>query len=73
MGRLGPDAQRKLLDLLDDEARGVRGWAASHALEIEQEKGIPVLEALARTEPTPQGPCAEMTLEVWRKGELRFP
>lgn len=69
----GGDAQNALLDLLDDEDAGVRGWAAAHALEIAPAKGIPVLEALAQSEPWPLNTNAEMTLKVWKKGELRFP
>ena len=68
--RRGHETQRALLDLLDDP--GVRGWAAAHALEIEPERGVPILEALAQSEPWPESSEAETTLKVWRKGELRF-
>jgi len=68
--RRGHETQRALLDLLDDEDPGVRGWAAPRALEIEPERGVPVLEALAQSEPWPESSEAETTLKVWRKGEL---
>lgn len=69
----GGDASNALLGLLDDQDAGVRSWAAAHALEIAPEKGIPVLEALADSDVWPLNTSADMTLKVWRKGELRFP
>jgi hypothetical protein len=71
--RRGPEAQNSLLDLINDDDPGVRAWAAAHVLEIEPERGVPVLEALAQSEPWPANTNAETTLQVWRKGELKFP
>jgi hypothetical protein len=70
--RRGIDAQRVLLALLDHPDLAVRGWAGAHALEFAPEQGEQTLEELSQ-EPTIRGFNAEMTLEVWRKGELRFP
>jgi Domain of unknown function (DUF2019) len=70
--RRGPDAQRSLLPLLDHENLGVRLWAAAHALEFAPAEGE---RTLLELEPLPgfTGFNAGMTLQVWRKGELRFP
>jgi hypothetical protein len=53
--------------LVLDEAR-----SAAHALEFAPEKGRPVLEALS-TEEGMTGFSAQMTLDAWQKGQLRFP
>jgi hypothetical protein len=71
--RRGIVAQNALLSLIDDEDFGVRGWASAHALEFAPDRGVPVLEELAKTAPWPENADAEMTLELWRKGELEFP
>jgi hypothetical protein len=62
-----------LLVLLDDSDARVRAWAGAHALEFAPDLGEPVLSALARDEPGLVGFTAEMTLNVWHEGELRFP
>ena len=69
----GLAAQQLLLPLLEDDDPGVRGWAAAHALEFAQEKGVPVLEAEARYSDDLHRFGAEMTLREWRKGTLKFP
>jgi Domain of unknown function (DUF2019) len=58
--------------LLDDPDPGVRAWAGAHALEFAPDEGEPVLEALEAGGYGPISFSAEMTLEVWRDGELRF-
>jgi hypothetical protein len=70
--RRGPAAQSALLDLLRHEDAGVRGWAGAHAMDFAPRQAIPVLEKLAG-ERNAIGFSAKMTLEVWEKGELRFP
>jgi glycine/D-amino acid oxidase-like deaminating enzyme len=69
--RRGGDSRMALLPLLEAAHPQVRGWAAAHALEFAPEAGEAVLEALS-SERWPVGFSAEMTLKVWRRGELRF-
>jgi hypothetical protein len=68
----GPSAQSALVPLIHDANDGVRSWAAAHALEFAPERAEPVLEKLAAGSGL-VGFAAEMTLEMWRKGELKFP
>jgi hypothetical protein len=68
----GIDAQRELLSLLDHPNPYVRCLSAARALEFEPKAAEPVLQALEIL-PGLVGHNAEMTLKVWRKGELRFP
>ena len=68
----GASAQRALLPLLTDPASGVRLWSASHALEFVPEEGEAILKKFASGE-TLLGSSAEMTLNEWRAGRLRFP
>jgi len=51
---------------------GVRGWAAAQALEFEPCQGEAILLNIAKGEGL-AGFNAEMTLKVWREGNLRFP
>lgn len=71
--RRGIEAQRALLALINDKDPGVQLWAAAHSMEFDPDRGIPVLEKLAKTEPWPENFDAKTTLELWRKGELKFP
>ncbi len=70
---LGPDALSSLLPLLTHNNVAVRCWAATHSLEFAPTLAEPVLAKIA------QGPGgfvrldAEMTLDQWHKGELKFP
>lgn len=66
-----PDAQRSLLELLDDANPNVRLWAASHALEVAPGEGVRVLRELAALGRPPRLE-AEMTLKEWEEGRLRF-
>jgi len=71
--RRGIVAQNALLSLIDDEDWGVRLWASAHALEFDADRGVPVLEELAKTAPWPENFSAKITLQLWREGELEFP
>jgi hypothetical protein len=70
--RRGPTCQEALLPLLMHDDPHVRGWAAAHALEFSPAEGESVLAGLAE-DSGELGFEARMTLELWRKGELRFP
>jgi Domain of unknown function (DUF2019) len=62
-----------LLILLEDPDPSVRGWAGAHALEFAPTEGEPVMEALVTEGEGIEGFNAEITLEEWRAGRLRFP
>jgi hypothetical protein len=66
------DEAEALLPLLALHEPAVRSWAGAHALEFSPDEGERVLEALA-SETGLVGFNAQMTLETWREGELRFP
>jgi hypothetical protein len=68
----GLKEQRALLGSLDHPDDAVRGWAAAHALEFAPEEGEPVLESHAAGESLASF-AAEITLEEWKKGSLKFP
>jgi hypothetical protein len=68
----GIEAQRALLSLLNDPEPYVRCSAAAYALEFAPQDAEPVLQALRPLRGF-VGHDAGMTLDVWRKGELRFP
>jgi len=70
--RRGIDAQKHLLSLLDNKTPYVRLWAASHSLEFSPKSAENVLEHLAKCGGVP-GFDAEITLQEWRKGTLKFP
>lgn len=70
--REGYGAQVTLLPLLKHPSAGVRAWAGAHALEFAPEQAEPVLQQLAG-EPGAVGLSAEMTLQQWKEGTLRFP
>lgn len=61
-----------LRPLLGHSDPGVRSWAGAHALEFSPRDGEKVLEELT-AEPSLVGFNAQMTLETWREGKLRFP
>lgn len=71
--RRGLEAQQALLPLLRHPDPSVRCWAGAHALEFAPEQGEPVLAELAPTPRSFVALAAHVTLEQWRKGELRFP
>lgn len=66
------EEERALLPLLLHDDAGVRSWAGAHALEFSPRAGERVLEELA-AEPGLTGFNAQMTLQTWRDGNLRFP
>ena len=68
----GRDAQFALLPLLTHCNASVRCWAAAHALEFAPVKGEAALNELSMQGGL-IGFSAEMTLEEWRNGALRFP
>jgi hypothetical protein len=68
----GAQAQRQLLPLLNSENAHVRLHAATYALDFEPESGEEVLKDILQTERGSLGFTAQMTLEQWSKGELRF-
>jgi len=68
----GLEHQRMLLPLLLSSDIGVRTWAGAHALEFEPRQGEAILLDIAKREGI-EGFNAEMTLKVWREGNLRFP
>jgi hypothetical protein len=61
-----------LLRFLDSQDTGIRSWAAAHALEFDAGAGERVLKEIAASGGV-AGFNAEMTLETWKAGELRFP
>lgn len=68
----GVEHQRMLLPLLLNTDIGVRGWTAAHALEFEARQGEAILTDIAKGDGL-EAFSAEMTLKVWRAGNLRFP
>jgi hypothetical protein len=68
----GSGVQDKLLPLLDDPDPGVRSWAGAHALEFSPKKGERALRKVAGEDGLIAF-SAEMTLETWKAGTLRFP
>jgi hypothetical protein len=67
----GIEAQKTLLDLLHHPDPYVRCLSASRILEFDPKAAEPVLQELEKS-PGLVGHIAEMTLKVWRQGELRF-
>lgn len=61
-----------LRELLGHAERGVRLWAASHALEFAPEEAQRVLDNLVLLKGSLVGFSAEMTLREWRAGRLQF-
>jgi hypothetical protein len=68
----GAEHQKMLLPLLLSDNIGVCGWAGGHALEFAPRQGEAILVEIAKGQGIVSF-VARMTLEVWRKGELRFP
>ena len=71
--RRGREAQNSILPLLNDEDLNVRAWAGAHALEFAPEQGEPALLELTKLGPGLHRLTAEVCLEQWRNGTLKFP
>ncbi len=71
--RRGTEAQRTLLPLLEHDDPGVRVWAGAHALEFAPAQGERALTRIAEIPKSLVGFSAEVTLQEWRAGRLRFP
>ena len=67
----GMDAQRQLLELLDDPDPGTRCWTAAAVLEFAPDEGERVLTELAKHAEGLVGFSAEWTLEKWREGTFK--
>jgi hypothetical protein len=70
--RRGAEAQREFLKLIAHPDEAVRGWSAGHSLEFSPDQAHRVLEEIAA------GPgiwsfVAQVTLEEWEQGTLKFP
>lgn len=63
----GSYGDRALLDLLEDRETAVRGWAAAHALKLDESRAIRILEEAAN-DPRLAGIEARAVLEEWRAG-----
>jgi len=62
----GAEGERALLRLLEDEESAVRGWAATHALKLDESRSIRILEEVAR-DPRLVGIEAQAALDEWRE------
>ncbi len=70
--RRGIAAQRELLTLLTNDNPNIRSRAAEYALDFEPREGEKVLKEILETQIGDLRLTARMTLEQWRKGEIRF-
>jgi Domain of unknown function (DUF2019) len=70
--RRGSDAQRQLLALLKRENPHIRFQAAIYALDFEPEIAEKIITSIFRNETGSLRSEARMTLEQWRKGEIKF-
>ncbi|MBK9260062.1 MAG: DUF2019 domain-containing protein [Polyangiaceae bacterium] len=66
------DDQRRFMQLLEDDDMRVRGWVAAHALELDPERAIRILESIAIGPSSLEEFAAKMVLREWRAGRLRF-
>jgi hypothetical protein len=70
--RRGSEAQRQLLALLESENPHIRLQAAIYTLDFEPEIAEKVITSIFRNETGSLRSEARMTLEQWRKGEIKF-
>jgi len=61
-----------LQPLLQHDDYYVRLWASTHLLDVQPLEAQRVLQELSR-EPGLRGLTAQLTLEQWKEGKLRFP
>ncbi|MCI0538648.1 MAG: DUF2019 domain-containing protein [Verrucomicrobiales bacterium] len=66
------EGDRALLPLLKHTSAHVRTWAATHLLPFEEEQAVAVLESVGRGRGFTAFD-ARMTLQLWKKGELKLP
>ena len=71
--RHGIGAQDALIPLLKHSDRGVRFWAASHALEFAPEEAERVLSGIAVARESLVAVSASIILRQWRDGDLKLP
>lgn len=65
----GAEGERALLRLLEDEDAAVRGWAATYALKLDENRSMRVLEEVA-LDPRLVGIDAQAVLREWRAERL---
>jgi hypothetical protein len=70
--RRGPSAQRELLSLIESPNPHVRLHAATYALDFDPRLAEMIITDIFQKESGLLRADARMTLEQWRKGELRF-
>lgn len=70
--RRGITAQRRLLMLLKSDDPNIRIHAAGYALDFEPKEAEKVLTEILETQTGALRMDARMTLQQWRKGEIRF-
>lgn len=69
----GEEGRMALLDLLNHPDPHVRTWAAAHSLEFAPDRAEATLNEVAQSDVGIVSFDAEITLEQWKKGELKFP
>ncbi len=70
--RRGGEGRAAILSLMRSADIGVRLWAATFALRFAPEQAALVLEEIARGPRSTTRFTAEVTLEEWRKGNLKL-
>ncbi|NOW94687.1 DUF2019 domain-containing protein [Mucilaginibacter sp. SG564] len=65
------DSLLVLLDYLDHKSTGVRIWAATYVLPINEKKGIATLEDVGKSTQGILSSTAKTTLSEWLKGNLK--
>jgi hypothetical protein len=68
----GEAGRAALVRLMGSSNPHVRAWAASHVLEFDPRSAEAELERLANGPPSIARLDAEMTLQEWRAGNLKF-
>src|SRR5436309_1155904 len=68
----GSDAYERILELQDDPRDEVRFWVGAHALEFAPVQGELLLQSIASNSGSKQKFDANLVLQKWRSGELKF-
>ncbi|MCY2963553.1 MAG: hypothetical protein NT069_07875, partial [Planctomycetota bacterium] len=63
----------RLFELYDDNDVWVQIWAASHTLEIDEERALEKLKQLENSRVPLIATIAKHTAVEWKSGRLRFP